>query len=334
MALSENASDEDIKGWGTYLFRPSLMDSLGVEIPRPLFENRSFDFGVSLFKRPRASVLLIAGAHPRANNDGTADISKTSNRRNLFNLVRQVLFRKFNDRPFLICQARAIQAPVEHDIVVATDRGNTRLEQMTPLKQDLVESLQQDHFSIGFVDGSYNTAGYELGLLMKAAAIQVSQNKEIVSLWLSPSLRTKYRQQSVDDSLSAQMAVCGIDTVEANLVDYLKSNFVNTFDELNFAPRATKIGGNLKSQLSDYVANFDVVRLLKATSDHPQWKFTHVLDTVSGQGFLLVSAGRQRLAAMMNLTGFIGADAVKVSSAGRLEVDEFVSSRKLWLEVN
>ena len=130
------------------------------------------------------------------------------------------------------------------------------------------------------------------------------------------------------------MAVCGIDTVEANLVDYLKSNFVNTFDELNFAPRATKIGGNLKSQLSDYVANFDVVRLLKATSDHPQWKFTHVLDTVSGQGFLLVSAGRQRLAAMMNLTGFIGADAVKVSSAGRLEVDEFVSSRKLWLEVN
>jgi len=334
LALSENASDEDIKGWGTYLFRPSLMDSLGVEIPRPLFENRSFDFGVSLFKRPRASVLLIAGAHPRANNDGTADISKTSNRRNLFNLVRQVLFRKFNDRPFLICQARAIQAPVEHDIVVATDRGNTRLEQMTPLKQDLVESLQQDHFSIGFVDGSYNTAGYELGLLMKAAAIQVSQNKEIVSLWLSPSLRTKYRQQSVDDSLSAQMAVCGIDTVEANLVDYLKSNFVNTFDELNFAPRATKIGGNLKSQLSDYVANFDVVRLLKATSDHPQWKFTHVLDTVSGQGFLLVSAGRQRLAAMMNLTGFIGADAVKVSSAGRLEVDEFVSSRKLWLEVN
>ena len=37
---------------------------------------------------------------------------------------------------------------------------------------------------------------------------------------------------------------------------------------------------------------------------------------------------------MMNLTGFIGTDVVKVTSVGRLEVDEFVSSRKLWLEVN
>ena len=77
-----------------------------------------------------------------------------------------------------------------------------------------------------------------------------------------------------------------------------------------------------------------MLRLLKATSTHPQWKFTHVVDTVSGQAFLLVSAGKQRLAAMMNLTGFIGTDVVKVNSAGRLEVDKFVSSRKLWLEVS
>jgi len=334
VALFENAPAEKTKGWGTYLFRPSLMEGLGVEIPRPLFENRSFDFGVSLFKRPRAAVLLIAGAHPRANNDGTADISKTSNRRNLFNLVRQVLFRKFDDRPFLICQARAIQAPVQHDIVVATDRGNTRLDQVTPLKRYLIERLQEDHFSIGFVDGSHDTAGYELGLLMKAAAIQVSQNKEIVSLWLSPSLRTKYRHQSVDDSLSAQMAVCGIDTVEASLVDYLKSNYVNSSDAPQFGDRPPKVAGNLKVQLSDYVANFDVLRLLKATNTHPQWKLTHVIDTVSGQAFLLVSAGQRQLAAMMNLTGFIGTDVVNVTSVGRLEVDEFVSSRKLWLEVN
>ena len=334
VALYENALADQTKGWGTYLFRPSLMESLGVEIPRPLFENRSFDFGVSLFKRPLASVLLIAGAHPRANDDGTADISKTSNRRNLFNLVRQVLFRKFEDRPLLICQARAIQAPVQHDIVVATDRGNTQLDQMTPLKQELIESLQEDHFSVGFVDGSLQTAGYELGLLMKAAAIQVSQNKEVVSLWLSPSLRTKYRHQSVDDSLSAQMAVCGIDTVETSLVDYLKSKFLNSSDLAQFGDRPPQVTGDLKIQLSDYVANFDVLRLLKATRTHPQWKFTHVVDTVSGQAFLLVSAGHRQLSAMMNLTGFIGTDAVKVRSAGRLEVDEFVSSRKLWLEVN
>jgi len=329
-----NALADNMKGWGTYLFRPSLVESFGVEILRPLFENRSFDFGVSLFKRPRASVMLIAGAHPRANNDGTADISKTSNRRNLFNLVRQVLFRKLDDRPFLICQARAIQAPVQHDIVVATDEGNTQFEQMTPLKKNLIERLQGDQFSVGYVDGSHDTAGYELGLMMKAAAIQVSQNKEVVSLWLSPALRTKYRQLTVDDSLAAQMAVCGIDSVEASLVDYVKANFKQSSSAAYYGAGEQLFAQSLKTQLGEYVTNFDVLRLLKATSNHPHCKFTHVVDTASGQAFLLVSAGQRQLAAMMNLTGFIGSDAVKVNSAGRLEVDEFVSSRKLWLEVN
>ena len=77
-----------------------------------------------------------------------------------------------------------------------------------------------------------------------------------------------------------------------------------------------------------------MVRLFEVISSHPQWKFTHVVDTVSGQAFLLVSVGQQRLAAMMNLTGFIGTDGVKVNNAGRLEVDKFVASRKLWLEVH
>ena len=332
VAMFEDAQAEDLKGWGTYLFRPSLMDSVGVEIPRPLYEIGSFNFGASLFKRPRSSVLLIAGAHPRANEDGTSDISKTSNRRNLFNLVRQVLFRKLDDRPYLICQARAIQAPVQHDIVVATDEGNTQFDQMTPLKKELIAHLQKDDFSIGYVNGSYDTAGYELGLMMKAAAIQVARNKEIVSLWLSPSLRTKYRRQTADDSLASQMAVCGVDSVETSLGEYLKTNFVDT-TQLSFSdslPQQAPV--SLKDQLVEYVANFDVLRLMSAIKTHPEWKFTHIVDTISGQGFLLVSCERH-LTAMMNLTGFIGTDGVKVESMSALEVDDFVSSRKLWLEV-
>lgn len=333
VALLENAQDDQLKGWGTYLFRPSLADSVGVEIPRPLYEIGSFNFGASLFKRPRSSVLLVAGAHPRANDDGTADISKTSNRRNLFNLVRQVLFRKLAARPFLICQARAIQAPVAHDIVVATDEGNTQFDQMTVLKKDLIESLQQDDFSIGYVNGSYDTAGYELGLMMRAAAIQVAKNKEIVSLWLSPSLRTKYRRQAADDSLASQMEVCGIDTLETSLVDYLRTNFMVPTESLFTGATRERVTPSLKGELSEYVANFDVLRLLKATSTHPQWRYTHIVDTISGQGFLLVSSGQRQLLAMMNLTGFISTDALKVGRPGPIELDEFVSSRKLWLEV-
>ena len=63
VALSE-VDAETRRGWGTFLFRPGLMDEIAIEVPRPRFERRSFDFGLSLFHRPRSSALLVAGAHP------------------------------------------------------------------------------------------------------------------------------------------------------------------------------------------------------------------------------------------------------------------------------
>lgn len=105
LALAE-VGDANRRGWGTFVFRPGLVDGIAIEIPRPLFERYSFDFGVNLFHRPRSSALLIAGTHPRANRDGTADISKTANRTNMVNLVRHVLLRHLGDRPFLLVQAR------------------------------------------------------------------------------------------------------------------------------------------------------------------------------------------------------------------------------------
>jgi len=129
------------------------------------------------------------------------------------------------------------------------------------------------------------------------------------------------------------MAVCGIDTVETNLVDYVETNFANSSEAVRFGKRNQEVPSSLKSQLSAYVANFDVLRLLKAISTHPKWKLTHVVDTNSGQGILLVCSGQRSPSAMMNLTGFISTDSFNVSNAGTAAVDEFLASKHLWLEV-
>ena len=327
-----SASKNVNKGWGTYIFRPGLMDSIAVEIPRPLFENRSFDFGVSLFQRPRASALLIAGAHPRANADGSADISKAANRKNLFNLVRQVLFRKLGKRPFLLCQARAIQAPVKSDIVLAFDDGEITLEELSPLKKWFTQQLIDDEFSIGFVDGSLDTAGYELGILMKAASIQVSQNKEIVSLWLSPALRTKYRQQEENSSLIAQMKACEIDVVFGNLTDELQKQDTseNNVVRVGYSP---SLPSELKRQIDAYVEGFDIIKLLTTKQQFPNWKMKCVLDNASGQTFLAIFNSRGHLSAVANLTGFIGTESIATGSHRREVIRQYIDSRKLWLEV-
>jgi hypothetical protein len=308
------------------------MENIAVEVPRPLFENRSFDFGVSLFNRPGASALLIAGTHPRANADGSADISKAANRRNLFNLVRQVLFRKLDARPFLLCQARAIQAPVNYDVVIASDEGETQMDELSPLKRWFAQQLIDDEFKLGFVDGSPKTAGYELGILMKAASIQVAQNKEIISLWLSPALRTKYRKRNENSTLIAQMNACKIQVTVGNL-----ANDILTVPPSRDRQRDDDILNPLPSQLraefSDYVQNFDIIKLLTLCESHPQWAFHCYLDEISGQSYLSLTNTRGRLVGLINLTGYIGTETFAVKTVDRNTIRQFINSRKLWLEV-
>ena len=123
MLVLVEGHSEHLRGWGTYVFRVGLADAVSIEIPRPILERYSVEFGINLFEHPRGSVLALAGAHPHANEDGSADVSLLRNRTSLFNLVRHELFRHLEDRPFLIVQARAITAPVQADIVVASDDG-------------------------------------------------------------------------------------------------------------------------------------------------------------------------------------------------------------------
>ncbi len=324
VALSEIES-ETRRCWGTFVFRPGMIEDFAVEIPRPLFELRSFDFGVNLFSRPRASVLLVAGAHPRANLDGTADISMGSNKTNLFNLVRHVLLRQLEQRPFLITQARAIQAPVDADIVLATDDGTNIAEDLTPLKQRLHNQLQSDQLSVAFVNGRQETAGYELGILMQATTIQVSQNKEVVSLWLSPSLRTKFREQSENNALAAQFEACDIPLIEQDLIDYL-SGYSSTLESV----QPPQIPMALKNGLNEYANTFDVVKLYSTTKKYADWEFRRLVDHSSGQVFLIIEQ-ENHLAGVLNLTGFVSQNTMRLDKFDANQIESFVRSRALWL---
>lgn len=326
VAVAEVASEQP-KGWGTFVFRVGLQDPFAVEIPRPLFERRSFDFGVNLFERPRGSALLVAGAHPRANADGASDISKTANKTNLFNLVRHVLLRRLGDRPFLITQARAIQAPVQADIVIATDDGATIAENLSPLKSQLLDQLQDDRLSVAFVSGQKQTAGYELGILMQATSVQVSQNKEVVSLWLSPSLRNKYREQSENHTLTAQFEACGISTVNEKLTTYLSQ-----FTQIGQPCIGDELDDSLRSDLLHYLSNYDVVRLHCISKNHPNWSFQRLVDPATGQAFLAISRSENRFPIVLNLTGAIGEHTMQVDRFEVQSILNYVRSRSLWLE--
>ena len=156
------------------------------------------------------------------------------------------MLREMGDRPLLITQARAIQAPVDADIVLATDDGTNEPDDLTPIKKRLWEQLKEDQLDVAFVDGRFDTAGYELGILMQATAIQVSENKEVVSLWLSPSLRTKFSEQSENIAMESQFNACGLPSIQIGLIKYLtqraKLDLRELQPRLNSAARRTPTG--------------------------------------------------------------------------------------------
>jgi hypothetical protein len=326
IALTE-ADPQSPRGWGIFIFRPGLASPFVVEIPRPLFEYRSFDFGINLFDRTQASIMLIAGSHPRANQDGTADISRTSNKTNLFNLCRHVMFRQLGNRPQLIIQARAIQAPVDADIVIATDDGTEVAEQLTPIKKKLLAKFNEDQMRFTFVDGRETTAGYEIGILMQAAAVQVSENKEVISLWLSPSLRSKFREQANDNTLSAQFDACKVLTKNCSLWNGITAG--------NQPKQANQIHlpVALRDAIESYVQSYDVVQLYSIVNRFQDWNFTRILDDASAQAFLLVSNNNGQHPAIVNLTGAVGDQTFQTENMDIDSVSQFVRSRALWLEV-
>ena len=74
LLILRECDDVPAKGWGTYVFRFGRHESVMIEVPRPLLETSTWECGVELFQYPRGGVLSLAGADPRANGDGSADV--------------------------------------------------------------------------------------------------------------------------------------------------------------------------------------------------------------------------------------------------------------------
>jgi hypothetical protein len=71
--VAQNEPGTD-RAWGLYLIDRSAPPSLAIEVPHPAFDLRTELFGLDFFRRTPGAVLLVAGAHRRA--DGSrADVA-------------------------------------------------------------------------------------------------------------------------------------------------------------------------------------------------------------------------------------------------------------------
>ncbi|MGH8584233.1 MAG: poly-gamma-glutamate biosynthesis protein PgsC/CapC [Gammaproteobacteria bacterium] len=329
LILAETDEGPRRRYWGTYVLRLGASRSYLVEAPRPLYEMNSFEYAVSLFESLKARALLIAGAHPDANRDHSADVVQLEFKDSLFTLANEVLVRELGDTPALVVQARAmgsrLDAPLPNeDAVLAFDRGVLDRGHLSPLGRGLLAALERTHLSVAFADGRAETAGYEVGSVPQALYLAAARNKELVMLWLSPVARSSYRQQTEATPQFSQFLALGIPTREGELLELL-SGYAPPGPKVNLPP-------GFRTALRRYFANQDIVVLHAARRRWPTLTWERLVDINSRQGFLLVARGGHLLA-LVNLTA--RAADLKAGFPGgpftRETLDRFVESRSAWL---
>ena len=300
-----------------------------VQVPRPLFEVNSFEYGVSLFERLNARALLIGGAHPAANRDGSANLVSGANRESLFNLVSQGILRESPER-IMVIQSRAFgldpgrAAPGAGALVAFSNGAITDAAVPEPGRR-LMAVLGQDRLSPRFVDGSRDVVGYEVGATSQSLYLNQALGKEFAILWLSPSARATYRQQTENRRLDAQFLSLGITTKEADLTALLGSSR---------SGRQNRLAPELRSRLLAYLAGQDVVVLSSMKGAWPGYRFSRIIDINTKQAFLLVSTPDGRLAAVANLNPRRPLQTRMLTDGGarREGIASFIDARTALLE--
>ena len=329
LILAEREETGQRRYWGTYVFRLGPANNYLVQIPRPLYETNSFEYAVSLFERLDARALMISGAHPYTNIDGSSDLIRMPNIRSLFSLVGQVVLRESADVPMLVLHSRAYgqrsDAPSpSEDVLLAFASGANLKGGLQPLAQSLLDIFKVDGVNYRFVDGAIETAGYEVGSVPQSLYLEASQNKDFGIIWVSPAVRAGYRQQSENRQHQAQFAALGLEDSEMDLAAFVMQKRARSQHHLV---------DSLVVQVDDYVAHADIVSLRALMHSWRGYTFSRMVDSNTRQAYLLIrKAKNKQLVALVNLAPTTQ-QRLKLSPTvqDQKAIQEFIDRRQAWL---
>jgi gamma-polyglutamate biosynthesis protein CapC len=326
LVLAESSEAYPRRYWGTFVIRLGESRPYAVQVPRPLFDLNSLEYGVHIFDQLQAESILFAGAHNEANQSQSSDLLDFRNTANLFSLVNQVVMREAREQSKMAVQCRGYAIPpgtvAPPEVMIAFQDGIHYAATLTPLGRTLMESLSDEGFRLRIVDGSPLAAGYEISCVPQAQYLNQSLHKEFAILWLSPSLREAYRPQEVYP-LQVQLQTLGVPVRRDDLKTWLNAQLESG--------RKTKLPPELRNLLDHYVATMDIVSLQKALKEWPDFQFSAVVDRNSEQLLLLISEKQSSVPVVLNLRPR-QAPALTAVASDTERINRFLASRIAWLE--
>lgn len=330
LILAEDENVSPLKYWGTYIFRLGAAKNFLVEVPRPLSERNVFEHAISLSENLEAEGLLISGTHSLANLDGSADVIKEENKGNFFNLANQIILRESRQRKMLVVHCRAFASVADEnspDALIANHSGiplnKTRSQLIEEVEQLLVEQYQ---FKVRHLSGLASEAGYEVGGIAQVAYLDQSENKEFINLWLSPAVRSTFRQQTENQRLKNHFEALQIPVTEADLYSYLVKEHTPADLSANLS------FFTLQNLIAEYVGSKDILALQKILLAQPAITFEQIIDRKSRQAFLIALIDKDHPIIVANLNPLRREPSYRLVPAMSYgEFRRFLDSRAMFL---
>lgn len=210
--------------WGTYVFKIGEVENIMIQVPRPFYEAHTFEYSLELFTQLNAKVLLLSGTHPLTNSDRSADIMLVENKKNIFNLLSQVIYRESEETSMNALQVRGMQQdPLTEtpSAILAYQRVFDTVQQLNK-EERLIYDYLKTYMPLEINDGNIYSAGYD-AVTPQSLYLNQSINNTFSILWLPSSLRNQYRQLSDNDLNVQQFQSIGIDVNKKSFTEVLST---------------------------------------------------------------------------------------------------------------
>ncbi|GAA4354875.1 poly-gamma-glutamate biosynthesis protein PgsC/CapC [Kangiella marina] len=313
LILSEIDNDERQKHWGLYVFALNSDSDDVIEVPRPLLELGTYEYGVSLFDTSNARALLIAGAHSFTNTDGSSNLLSIQNPTHLFGIVHYLLF---NEETLSYRVAHLIrtfnrdQHDISNDVVITEDSNTLQINESQEVRQRLqsmltglsIEFSSTDNIQLMFSGNSLTNQ------------LRYHANKSIFTHWISPSLFLSLRLNKSLWWLRKHFQLLEFTYQEGDIAQYFESQELSS----------ERFPAAAKRNLESYLETENIAYLIKV-KQRDEYRYSLFLDQPTNQMFLLIKRDNQ-LVAVRNV------NSINDIEIDRTDFSTFLDLRATWLE--
>ncbi|MCJ8270902.1 MAG: hypothetical protein MJK04_16055, partial [Psychrosphaera sp.] len=296
-----------------------------VEVPMPIVEQNTFEFGAELFENLDARAILISATHPFANSDGSSQLTSSHNQDSLFNLFHQSLLRHYQHQSPFAVQVRGFTPRNSQQdsedagkAVVAHFEHRKPGAQSHPALMALKQMLRQNGLVLREADSEQIHQRFEARLNAQSRFTKYISSAQYAEVWLPAQLRYQFKRNSSDDLLSKKIAALDLLTLQVDIKHYLQQQ--------TFAPLAPSRLNSLKSMLDQFRDSQNISQLLILKQTFEQVKL--VQDNNSQLYYLTVWDNNNRLQLVANLMPLNDQQQTRITPD---TVNRFVDNRQRYL---